>query len=62
VVVPSRFDAEQLTLWPVVGPGIVISVRHVLLVAPETCQWSTTLFPKALPRYHPFVPAMPSIV
>jgi hypothetical protein len=62
VVVPSGFVAEHVSMCPEVGPGIVMSVKHVLLVAPETCQCRTTLFPKELPRYHPFVPAMPSIV
>jgi hypothetical protein len=63
VVCPSAFEAEHDLVKPVVGPGIVIAARQSELVAScDTSQCRTTLFPWELPRYHPFVPEIPSIV
>jgi hypothetical protein len=45
VELPSPLVAVQLRLVPVVGPGIVTAARHVVVRAPATDQWRTTLSP-----------------
>jgi hypothetical protein len=62
VVEPPRPLAEQLRVVPVVGPGIGTAAKQVVVVMePETDQWRITLSPNVLPRYQPFVPAIPSM-
>jgi hypothetical protein len=59
---PSEFCAQQVRVVPPVGPGTVTAAKQLLLVAlSDTDQWTTTLSPCVLPRYQPFVPAIPSI-
>jgi hypothetical protein len=59
---PSEFCAQQLSVVPPVGPGTVTAAKQLVEVAlSETDQWTTTLSPWELPRYQPFVPAIPSI-
>jgi hypothetical protein len=62
VVAPEPFVAEQVSLVPVVGPGIVIAATQLDEVASfETVQWRITLSPFVLPRYQPLLPAIPVI-
>jgi hypothetical protein len=59
---PSEFCAQQLSVVPPVGPGTVTAAKQLVEVAlSDTDQWTTTLSPWVLPRYQPFVPAIPSI-
>jgi hypothetical protein len=66
VEVPSVFVAVHVLVVPDVGPGIEIAGSHPLVLVGAgfalTFQCRTTMFPCVLPRYQPFVPAMPSIV
>jgi hypothetical protein len=62
VVRPSAFCAQQVLVFPAVGPGIATAARQFVEVAStDTDQWRMTSSPWLLPLYQPLVPTVPSI-